>query len=747
MQKTITPRWQIANPIFPALTLGLLLFFTYGIFIRAPYTGFYFNPTNGRVLQIFLPSTSSLRVGDILTKVGNVSWQDYYLNGNQGLFNDVQDGETIDLDVNRDGHQIMVQWKIPGFNQPEFFSRFFNIWWLAYIFWFFGFSAQIFVRPANTRWKLFVASNYLTGLWIILGSLSARHLWESSILLRATTWMLLPIYLHFHLLFPKPLARVPKSLILALYGASLPFILGELTQRLPKMLYALGLMLTLVGIAVLQIVHFIKRPEQRREVGLVALAILLSILPSLALSISGVEGVIPQLAPIGLLTLPFMPLTYLFIFYRNQLGDLEMRANRLLSLYAFMILLGTGLIILVSLALSLQIPEKLSVLFAMATAIVTAVISIQSFPRFQAFVEQRFLGIRLPYQNLQETYSSRITTSTSMSNLLSLLENEVFPSLLVRQFAFLQVLNGSLKVLLTRNVPTNKLPLESSITNLANQSGTFIPNSSLNDEWLRLILPLKIGDNFIGFWLLGRRDPDDVYPLAEIPILQSLANQTAITLSNILQTEQLRQMYQLDIERNELERKRLALDLHDSVLNELAVLRANLDEVNLSAQFKASYAEVTQRLREIVSDLLPPMLMYGLVPAMVELADNLMERSDDAVNIAVDVQSSEGRPAQYIEQHIFRIVQEAWENVLKHANAKSINVHGLITGSAVDLTIEDNGKGFDMDERFDLASLLSNNHFGLAGMVERAHLIEAEITIQSKIETGTTIQIRWIKSV
>jgi two-component system sensor histidine kinase DegS len=311
----------------------------------------------------------------------------------------------------------------------------------------------------------------------------------------------------------------------------------------------------------------------------------------------------------------------------------------------------------------------------------------------------------------------------------------------------LQVLNGSLKVLLTRNVPTNKLPLESSITNLANQSGTFIPNSSLNDEWLRLILPLKIGDNFIGFWLLGRRDPDDVYPLAEIPILQSLANQTAITLSNILQTEQLRQMYQLDIERNELERKRLALDLHDSVLNELAVLRANLDEINLSAQFKASYAEVTQRLREIVSDLLPPMLMYGLVPAMVELADNLMERSDDAVNIAVDVQSSEGRPAQYIEQHIFRIVQEAWENVLKHANAKSINVHGLITGSAIDLTIEDNGKGFDMDDRFDLASLLSNNHFGLAGMVERAHLIEAEITIQSKIETGTTIQIRWIKSV
>jgi len=63
---------------------------------------------------------------------------------------------------------------------------------------------------------------------VILGALSARLLWESSILLHAVTWSLLPIYLHFHWLFPKPLTPAPKPVVVILYAASLPLILGEL---------------------------------------------------------------------------------------------------------------------------------------------------------------------------------------------------------------------------------------------------------------------------------------------------------------------------------------------------------------------------------------------------------------------------------------------------------------------------------------------------------------------------------------
>jgi len=258
---------------------------------------------------------------------------------------------------------------------------------------------------------------------------------------------------------------------------------------------------------------------------------------------------------------------------------------------------------------------------------------------------------------------------------------------------------------------------------------------------MRLILPLKVGDSFIGFWLLGRRDPDDNYPQAELPILQSLANQTAIALSNILHAEQLRKMYQSDIERYEKERMSLALELHDSVLNELAVLRTNLNEPNLSPKFQTSYEEITHRLREIVSDLRPPMLMYGLIPAITELADNLMERNGDRIKIKVDIQTGEERLPQNIEQHLFRITQEACQNALRHAQANNITVAGALTSQGIDFIIEDDGTGFE--PQLDLSSLVANNHFGLAGMIERAHLIGAEISIQPSPNTGTKIHITW----
>lgn len=313
--------------------------------------------------------------------------------------------------------------------------------------------------------------------------------------------------------------------------------------------------------------------------------------------------------------------------------------------------------------------------------------------------------------------------------------------MLVRQYAFMRLSNNNLEALLTRNITADQLPGKKDIDGLTSRAGKYIPVFSSEKEWIRLILPLKAGDTFIGFWLLGRRDPDDIYPLAEIPILQAIANQTAIALSNIHHAEQLKTMYQSDIERYEKERMRLALELHDSVLNELAVLRTNLDENNISPKFQSSYEELTRRLREIVSDLRPPMLMYGLKPAIEELADNLMERSSDKIKIHVDIQAGEERVPENIEKHLYRIVQEGCENALRHAHAQRIGIFGMLTSQKIDLVIEDDGKGFDMPP--EMSSLLVNSHFGFAGMVERARLIDAEISFKSAPNMGLKIYITW----
>ena len=529
------------------------------------------------------------------------------------------------------------------------------------------------------------------------------------------------------------------------YAAGLSFALGEITQFLPRNLYALAFLATLLGSIALEVIHFIRQADQRREVILLAISLFIAFIPSISFGFLVAAGMVLPIGPITFFALPFMPLAYFYVIYRRQLGGLEVRLNRFVSLYAFLILFGTAILMLVVPIASMGLnPESwtfLGILFILATAFITITV----FPAFQAFVEKRFLGIKLPYQNLQETYSGRITTSASISSLLQLLNDEVLPSLLVRQFAFIQVFNGNLKTLLARNVDPQQLPHESDMDELASQVGKYPPAFSPDMNWVRVILPLKVGDSFIGFWLLGRRDPDDIYPQAEIPILQSIANQTAIAMSNLLHAEQLRKMYQSDVQRYEKERMRLALELHDSVLNELAVLRTNLDASHLTPKFLASYEEVTNRLRDIVTDLRPPMLSYGLKPAIEGLADNLMERSKDTVNVVTDLHiEGETRYTENIEQNLFRITQEACENAVRHAHAANIKISGWLYPQKIILKIEDDGTGFDIGQQLDLDTLVSHNHFGLAGIVERVHLIDGEINIRSMPQTGTNIQITWI---
>ena len=262
-------------------------------------------------------------------------------------------------------------------------------------------------------------------------------------------------------------------------------------------------------------------------------------------------------------------------------------------------------------------------------------------------------------------------------------------------------------------------------------------------SWARLTLQLKLGNELIGLWLFGRRDPDDVYSQAEINVLQALANETAIALSNILQTERLKSMYKANIDRYEQERLRLSLELHDSVLNELAVLRTSIDPNSVPARFQEAYERVAQRLREIVSDLRPPMLDYGLRDGLTEMADNLMERSKDTVNVAVDLQANGERYPTDIERHIFRIAQEACENALRHSRAKTIRISGKLDPQEIVLLIEDDGIGFATDKPLEVRQLLAARHFGLAGMFERAELIGAEVHLNSALKAGTQVQILW----
>ncbi len=741
---------RVLEYTLPWIILAVLLTYSYADFFQHPY-GFWWPRLDGIITKVFVNEREpTIHTGDKLVRVGSVNLQAFNADLRKDLFQGFKPGDTVPITVQRGDQMLTVEWRLPGINPGEIRDQLFDVWFLAYFFWIAGTMTLLVLRPMDERWFLMAAFDFLTSIWLIAGSgLSFFHIWYSALVLRCAIWLCVPVYLHLHWVFPRPLGRLPRPVLWGAYAGAFALIILQWFQLIPASLYFVGFLVAVAGSLLLLHIHFVRQPEIRRDLRLLLVAALLAVIPTITLAIVAMQHVtMPPSAGLALLSFPILPFAYLYAAYRRQLGGLEVRVNRMISIYAYLIILGVLLVptlIVIDRLLSFSRDETL-ITTVIASVLVTAV-TLWGFPIFQEFVEHRFFGIAVPSRELQQTYSSHITSSTSLSALTRLLHAEIMPSLLVRQFVFLVLDGGTTRALLSTGIAHDQIPPIQTLTSMMGEYSArpLLPEGQFS--WMRVVLPLQVEKNLLGFWLFGRRDPDDAYSAVEIPILRSFANQTAVALSNILQTERLRTMYQADINRHELERLSLARDLHDSVLSELAGMLMNADIGTLPKNFQDGYKALTQRLREIVSDLRPPMLNYGLKAAIEELADNLMERSKDTMTVEVELEGAGERYPLDKEQHLFRIVQEACENAARHSRGETVTVSGRLAPDGVEIAIQDDGDGFQMGkQRIELYDLLREHHFGLAGMFERAELIHAEIQITTAPGDGTRILVRWQNS-
>jgi two-component system sensor histidine kinase DegS len=286
------------------------------------------------------------------------------------------------------------------------------------------------------------------------------------------------------------------------------------------------------------------------------------------------------------------------------------------------------------------------------------------------------------------------------------------------------------------------LPTPGDLTLLESPNGKAPDSPNPKFDWIRLSLPLIVNDEIIGYWLIGHRDPDNAYSSEEIALLHSLSTQIGIALTNIEQTETLHALYTANIQEQENERNRLARDLHDNVLNKLAMMHFYLDGKN--PEKLASIADdLAVSLRQTVNDLRPPLLDYGLNVALEELLDDVADRIGVTPLIANQIKGGNHRFPLQVEHQVYRIVQQALENALRHAQAGTITVAGQLSQDCIDLTVSDDGIGFDANGETDLTDMLQRHHYGLVGMLERASIIQARVTIASQLRQGTRVHVTW----
>jgi signal transduction histidine kinase len=232
----------------------------------------------------------------------------------------------------------------------------------------------------------------------------------------------------------------------------------------------------------------------------------------------------------------------------------------------------------------------------------------------------------------------------------------------------------------------------------------------------------------------------------------------------MLREAQLEERRQLEATRAELlhrtviaqesERKRIARELHDETgqtftglglgLRSLAeTIRTDPQRaIQQTRQLEGLTSQGIEELQRLVGGLHPPQLDdLGLVAALRWYCSEVCQHSH--MRTSLTSHGNDQNIPSDVRVVLFRIVQEAITNILRHAEATQASVEINTAEGSIYIKIEDNGRGFSVDETLQNST---KPHWGLLGMLERAALIQAECNILSQPGKGTVIIVEWLRS-
>jgi signal transduction histidine kinase len=255
-----------------------------------------------------------------------------------------------------------------------------------------------------------------------------------------------------------------------------------------------------------------------------------------------------------------------------------------------------------------------------------------------------------------------------------------------------------------------------------------------------LYVPLIVRGAAIGVVIAhDKRGTTPAFAEDDLRLAESLAARAAVAvdLAGRVSRDAVRRV----VEAQELERARLARELHDETgqaLTSILLGLKPLEQAAETADARDSIASVRElvvstlhEVRRLAVELRPSALDdFGLVPAVERLTETFREQS----GIQVDLESllGEERLPSEVETALYRVIQEAFTNVVKHSGAKRVSILLQRKNGAVVAVVEDDGSGFD-------PTGTREDALGLAGMRERVALVGGRLLVESASGAGTTL--------
>ena len=256
-----------------------------------------------------------------------------------------------------------------------------------------------------------------------------------------------------------------------------------------------------------------------------------------------------------------------------------------------------------------------------------------------------------------------------------------------------------------------------------------------------LYVPLIVRDAAMGVIAAhDKQGADPRFTDDDVRIAEIFAGRAAVAveLSQRVASDALRRV----VAAQELERTRLARELHDETGQALTSILLSLRTVEEAAgdeqELRAAVAEVRELVRSTLQDVrqlaveLRPKVLddFGLVAALERLTETFGEQTGMSVQFQQLLPTSERLPPE-VETALYRIVQESLTNIVKHARATSVSVVLTRKDDSVSVVVEDDGVGFE-------PHLARDGGIGLVGMRERVALLGGRLAIESRPGAGTT---------
>lgn len=278
----------------------------------------------------------------------------------------------------------------------------------------------------------------------------------------------------------------------------------------------------------------------------------------------------------------------------------------------------------------------------------------------------------------------------------------------------------------------------------------FVPAAQREAERKRFrrLIEGKAGDSFYDSLMLNRKGEKRNVAWHNVLLKETTGKVTGVLFlgRDITRERQIESnLMNAVLKGEERERRRIAGDLHDGIQPLLSTVKFRLSSFNekvknASAEASAEYGSIVellntaqQEVRAISHNLTPPALRdFGLKTALRDLCEEIDRK--DQLKVRFFFSGEEQKLSSSVENEIYRIAQEILNNAVHHSGASEVNVQMIFHKKSILLMIEDNGRGFNIKEKF-------SKGLGISNMSARVKTIGGWIDIDSRPEKGTTVSV------